>query len=265
MTRAAAKLNYSQPTVTKHLQLLEEEVGAPLFERREGRRTLSRAGAVLYDHSKRVLDEMYQLNRDILTLKREGATLRVGGMEQYLCSFFLPNVRWFANRHPDVAVEMHAVTNDEAFAQVQTRELDFGIAVGKHARDLAERVLGYEDLVLFASRKTARDESAFRDCLDRCPVLLDQRATYIRYGFLKQGVKFPLMVHCDSDEAVMEGVLRHGYLGLMGTGRIKEQIDAGEAVVLRTLSSHVPVKLFAHPLALENPLFDYFFAQFAVR
>ncbi|MDE3197696.1 MAG: LysR family transcriptional regulator [Acidobacteriota bacterium] len=56
-TRAAVELGYSQSTVTSHIQALERDVGAPLFERvrfsREialteiGRRTLEHAGRLL--------------------------------------------------------------------------------------------------------------------------------------------------------------------------------------------------------------------------
>lgn len=263
MTRAALKLNYAQPTVTKHLQLIEEEMGAPLFERQDGRKVLSRAGTILYKHSKVVLDEMFQLNRDVLSMKSEGTVLRVGGMDQYCCDFFLPQVQTCTGRYPDVVVEMRAVSNDEAFRLVQSRELDFGIAVGKQgSRDLAERVIDHEDLVLFASKKLATDASSYEQCLERYPVLLDQRANYIHYGFLKQGVVFPKMVQCDSDEAVKKGGLEHAFLGLIGTGRIRKEIASGQVTVLHTYSSHVPVKLFAHKAGMENPLFEYFFKLF---
>jgi len=56
-TRAAAELGYSQSSVTGHIQALERELGAPLFERHRfsrtvvltkvGHRTLEYAGRLL--------------------------------------------------------------------------------------------------------------------------------------------------------------------------------------------------------------------------
>ncbi|RDB61613.1 hypothetical protein C1878_10805 [Gordonibacter sp. 28C] len=206
---------------------------------------------------------MFQLNQEVASLKSVGALLRVGGMDQYCCEFILPVVKSFASRHPEVTIEMHGVSNDDAYRLVQSHELDFSIAVGKQGvRDLTERIVGYEDLVLCVSRKLAKDSSDFERCLMRYPVLLDKRANYINYGFLQQGVAFPNMVHCDSDEAVKEGVLNYGFMGMIGTGRVQKEIEAGQVVVLHTFSSHVPVKAFAHKANQENPLHKAFFNLF---
>lgn len=263
MTRTALKLNYAQSTVTKHLQLLEDEMGAPLFERQDGHRVLSPMGEILYKHSKVVLGEMFQISRDIVSLKNEGTLLRVGAMDQYCCDFFLPQVRTCVARHQGVVIEMFAVSNDEAFSLALSRDLDFSIAVGKQgSRDLAERVIDYEDLVLFASKKIVDDAGSLEQCLERHPVLLDRRANYIYYGFLKQGVSFPRMVQCNSDETVKRGVLEHAFLGLIGTGRIRDEIASGKVAILHVYSSHVPVKLFAHKADMDSPLFKYFFKLF---
>ncbi|ULT57044.1 LysR family transcriptional regulator [Neobacillus drentensis] len=263
LSRAAMRLNYSQPTVTKHLKILEEEVGMPLFEKKDGKKVLTKAGEILYKHSKNVLSEMFQLSHDFLFFKEQKTIIRVGGLENYCYNYFLPKIRTFLDKYPDVTAEVHAVSNDNALKQVLNQELDFGIAVGKQSTaDVIDCVLGYEDLVLFASSKIAKDNSYLEYCIEHYPVLLDHRANYIYYGFLKQGVTFPRMVHCNSDEAVKEGVLNHSYLGMLGTGRLKEEIESGEITILHTYSSHVPVKIFTHKSNLDIPLFKQFFHSF---
>lgn len=49
MTRAAEKLMISQPSLSKTLKRLEQEVGTPLFDRVNGRLELNRAGSLFYE------------------------------------------------------------------------------------------------------------------------------------------------------------------------------------------------------------------------
>lgn len=263
LSRAAMKLNYSQSTVTKHLKILEAEIGMPLFERKNGKRSLSKVGEILYKHSKNVLNEMFQLNHDLYFIKGNKPIIRVGGLENYCYHYFLPKLRNFIDKFPDITAEVHAVSNDNALRQVLNHELDFGIAVGKQiTSEIVDCVVGFEDLVLFASSKIAKDASYLDYCIENYPVLLDKKANYIYYGFLKQGVTFPRMIHCNSDEAVKEGVLTNQYIGMLGTGRLQKEIESGEITILNRYSTHVPVKLFTLKSNLENPLYNQFFKTF---
>jgi DNA-binding transcriptional LysR family regulator len=56
-TRAAAELGYSQSSVTGHIQALERELGAPLFERHRFSRTvvLTRVGRRVLEYAGRLL------------------------------------------------------------------------------------------------------------------------------------------------------------------------------------------------------------------
>lgn len=263
LSRAAIKLNYCQPTVTKHLKILENDIGMPLFEKKNGKKVLSKAGETLYKHSKNVLGEVFQLNHDLSLIKGDKPIIRVGGLEHYCYSYFLPNLRNFTKKFSHISAEVHAVSNDNTLKYLLNHELDFCISVGKQVMsDMVECIIGYEDLVLFASSKIAKDSSDLENCLENFPVLLDKRANYIYYGFLKQGVAFPQMIHCNSDEAVKEGVLTGQYIGMLGTGRLKKEIESKEITILHTYSSNVPVKLFTLKSNLENPLFYQFFQSF---
>ena len=53
--RAAARLHISQPPLTRQIQLLEGELGAPLFERQPKGLVLTAAGCALLDDARRIL------------------------------------------------------------------------------------------------------------------------------------------------------------------------------------------------------------------
>src|ERR1044072_9123051 len=49
-TRAGARLHRSQPAISRRLGLLEQELGAPLFDRLRGRARLTEGGPALPPH-----------------------------------------------------------------------------------------------------------------------------------------------------------------------------------------------------------------------
>ena len=64
-TRASEKLFVTQPTISKMIRNIEEELGQPLLNR-EGRRfTLTDSGQVLFNRAQTILAEMQQLEAEL--------------------------------------------------------------------------------------------------------------------------------------------------------------------------------------------------------
>lgn len=80
LTRAAAKLNVSQSTLSVQIKRLEEQLGQQLFERRNRQLVLTEAGRIALDHA----DSIFHLGEELLgTLGRQTGgerVLRVGAI-----------------------------------------------------------------------------------------------------------------------------------------------------------------------------------------
>jgi len=57
-TRAASMLHLSQPAISRRIDLLEHELGAPLFERLRNGALLTEAGATFLPHAESLLASM---------------------------------------------------------------------------------------------------------------------------------------------------------------------------------------------------------------
>ena len=57
-SRAARRLNMSQPPLSRHILSLEDELGTPLFERTPRGMRLLPAGTVFLTHARRILAEV---------------------------------------------------------------------------------------------------------------------------------------------------------------------------------------------------------------
>lgn len=107
--RAAAALNMSEPSVSTHIQMLERVVGAMLFERSRGRRTLhlTDAGHVLLET---VTDVFASLDRGAQALEAlridEASTVSVG-VGVYFGGYLMPRLQErFRERHPSMTVRV---------------------------------------------------------------------------------------------------------------------------------------------------------------
>src|SRR5712691_2289451 len=79
LTRAAEKLNLSQPAVSAHIKGLEEMLGLRLFDRSPAGMVLTRAGAQLRQQAEEVIGAMKSFRHLAAALKGKIAgRLRVG-------------------------------------------------------------------------------------------------------------------------------------------------------------------------------------------
>ena len=78
---AAEKLHISQPTLSSAMKKLEEEIGAPLFERTKNRMSLNENGLAAAGFAGRILREEEALRQHVQEMERRKHTISLG-----LCS-----------------------------------------------------------------------------------------------------------------------------------------------------------------------------------
>ncbi|MCL6593611.1 MAG: LysR family transcriptional regulator [Alicyclobacillus sp.] len=124
-TRAAEKLNVSQPALSQQIKLLEDSLGAPLFHRNGRRVTITQAGEVLRQHSQRVFAELRQLDvalRELYGLRRGRITLGCSGLH-----LSVSLVARFHRQYPDIRLSVFDARSDETMERVVRREWDAGL------------------------------------------------------------------------------------------------------------------------------------------
>src|SRR4051812_3320759 len=124
-TRAAARLNSTQSTVSAQIQRLETDAGHLMFVRSTRSVRLTSAGEVLLGYARTIL----RLNEDArlqLSGNRLGGKLRVGAGEDL--AGWLPKIlRDFAPQHPDVRIEVEIGVGMNLFRMMEMQKLDIAI------------------------------------------------------------------------------------------------------------------------------------------
>lgn len=129
-TRAADLLGLTQPAVSQHIHVLEEQYGVKLFDYRRKKLTLTAAGELVRDasrtmrHDEAYLKEKLQVLGDRPRPLNFGATLTVA-------EFALPGrLAAYLHAHPDRDVRLVVGNTQELLAGLDRGTLDFALVEG---------------------------------------------------------------------------------------------------------------------------------------
>lgn len=242
-TRAAMKLNYSQPTVTKHIKSLEEQLGTILLEKRRGQYVLTYAGEQLYKRVINILGEV----RLIEEIPREYGInhyIHLQGHDYYCFRHFLPAIRKVCKRNPNISYRLHASSNEETISKLLKNEIDIGIVSGNIASSsLVYETIDYEGVALCINTKYYHSHYQLEDYFEHYPIVIDQSEYYNYHNSFRQSSLTPQIIDSTSDEVVQEAILKNGMLGIVRTGRIQDLIESGHITIVKEVSSDDPVNL----------------------
>ena len=129
ISKAAAQLGLSQPSVSLQIQALETELGAQLFERRGPKIRLTHDGELLLDLARSVIEDFERLPDDFASLRdslaRGSVNIAAGGSTlQYILP---PYVEAFVHEFPQVDLRLHNVTGKTGLSLLRTGEMDIAI------------------------------------------------------------------------------------------------------------------------------------------
>ncbi len=258
LTKAAIRLNYSQPTVTKHIKILEEEIGAQLIIKENGKYTLTHAGELLYRHTNTILKEITMI-KEISAEMGKKQTLELQSLDYYCYNFFVPAIKDIVKKYPATSFQIKASSIDDTFSKIIKNEIDLGIVVGKMIPpNIESAIIGYEKFVLAISTKTAHKFKNKDYYLENYPVIVHRNSKYMYYNFFNQGLTFPMIIDCDSDEVIKESVLAGDMIAIIGSSRLQKEVDNGEIMVLDVLAEKEAIHLVKNKKK-QNSVLDYLF------
>jgi DNA-binding transcriptional LysR family regulator len=108
--RAADELHIAQPALSRQIRALEQDLGTPLLTRDSHGVALTDAGRQLLSDAGPLLASAHAVRRRVTLAARGSQRLMVGFRAGVAVT---PAVRLFAERHPDVLVDMQRIEWDD--------------------------------------------------------------------------------------------------------------------------------------------------------
>ncbi|CAB3756806.1 LysR family transcriptional regulator [Paraburkholderia humisilvae] len=153
--RAAARLNLSQPPLSRQLAALEASLGVTLIERNSRSVTLTAAGARFYADAKAILAALDQAGRNArAALLGERGELTIGFTMCAAYSVLPTYACTYGAAFPDVTLNLREIVSNDLAAQVLDGRLDAAIMLsGAPHHVLCERTLLTEPLCVALPRR----------------------------------------------------------------------------------------------------------------
>jgi DNA-binding transcriptional LysR family regulator len=127
-SKAGERLHLSQPAISKRIALLEEQLGAALFDRVGRQVALTDAGRTLLPYARRALQDMEDGRRALSHLSgKVGGRLSIGTSHHIGLHRLPPVLRAFTEKFPDVDLDIHFMDSEDACEAVVQGKLEIGI------------------------------------------------------------------------------------------------------------------------------------------
>jgi DNA-binding transcriptional LysR family regulator len=124
---AAQILHTSQPNISKHIRLLEQELGVILLNRQGSHIQVTEAGRAVLKNTERILDHVEAMQQALSDLQgSEHGVLRLGACGMPGLYLLPPVLAEFRQRHPLVEVSMNVGNSREVIDRVVHNQVEIG-------------------------------------------------------------------------------------------------------------------------------------------
>jgi DNA-binding transcriptional LysR family regulator len=128
ITKAANLLHLTQPTLSRQLMQLEEELGVTLFKRSKHRIILTEDGMLLRRRAEEIVSLAEKTKEDFLNKNEQLAgTVSVGSGELQSSEFLMHLVSEFQKENPLVQFSMYSGNSDNIKERIENGLLDIGL------------------------------------------------------------------------------------------------------------------------------------------
>jgi LysR family positive regulator for ilvC len=269
--RAAEASHISPSALSRSIQRLEDEVGAPLFERNNRSVSLTGAGRLFLDYARGAMDDWETIRNNLMAASGE-----LRGEVSMFCSvtasysFLFDILDRFRRDHPRVEIKLHTGDPEEAVARVLAgdEDLSIGARPARLPRGLAFRPIAVSPLVFIASKRHAHlglGKNGTGTDWSGTPMILPERGigrTRADEWFRRLGLLPAIYAQVAGNEAIVSMVSLGFGVGIVPRIVLDNSPLAERVKVLDIRPELTPyeVGLFALEKRLASPLISAFWA-----
>ncbi|MFJ7887074.1 LysR family transcriptional regulator [Lysinibacillus xylanilyticus] len=177
-TKAAEKLNITQPTLSHQIKVLENELGIPLFDRLGKKIAITDAGKILHEQCTHIFRAIDNTSNQIIELKElKAGKLAIGTLPGELTNLVSDYLLDYHLEYPDLQICINS--SDDLLKQFKDNKIDFAISYKQDYFDYEDEQLQiiplFTEELLFVAHSEhpllASEKIAFQDVLE-LPLIL---------------------------------------------------------------------------------------------
>ena len=256
-TRAAEILVSSQPSVSRTIKMLEQDLNCTLFTRTQKGVTLTPEGVDLYQHIRVAYEEILAGEE---TVKREcgleEGSIYMGANETALHCFLFEQLESFRQKYPAIKLRIQSSTTPDAMHMLKERAIELAVVSGpvEAEHKMRKTAVGeFQDILIGGPRFRQLARRTLRlEALTRYPLILLSRGTKTRDFYEDFFQQYGLSVEPDievaSADLILPMVIHNLGIGFLPREIARPELEKGTVVELQLEEDIPPRKIFL----LEN-------------
>ncbi len=275
ISRAAERLYLTQPAVSQHIHALEIHLGAQLFQR--GRRgvTLTPAGKVLLDYSRRILELTAEAQQAVaLASGARTGVVRLGASPGVGPCLMPEWIGAFHALHPTINVTLRTAPTPRIIRALQERRIDLGIVEGEvHDSTVQTIPLWDEEIVIVVGpgHPWWGQERVHAQELDQQPFVAREQGSLTRAWEERTleefGVHPNVVAEFDTPIAIKQAVASGLGIALLPQFAVQRELETGRLHGVKLAEGRLErtLKILWAPHCLKNPAVHAFLYHLSVE
>jgi DNA-binding transcriptional LysR family regulator len=276
-TKAAELLHLSQPSLSKQVKTLEENLDVLLINREKHQISLTENGKVLLQYSERILALCEESCRALLDLKNgERGNLTVGA-SQTIGIYLLPRVlALFAQNYPQINLKVQVNSTRIIAKNILNREIDLAVVGGEIPKDFRKNLVVenfVEDelsLIIakshpFATQKKIRKEDLYHLNF----ITLNSNSTirkFIDNILIQHQIEtkqFKIIMQLNSIEGIKTAVSLGLGAAFVSSSAIEKEIELQTIEILKIENIRITrtLRIISSPDYSKSKAFDFFYNE----
>jgi LysR family transcriptional regulator, nitrogen assimilation regulatory protein len=238
-SRAAEMLHVAQPSLSQQIKSLEDELGVKLFVRHARGVTATEPGQQLYDHARKVLQELDHAKSTLRSQTLDPSGRISIGLPTSACrGLSLPLLRLMALRFPKITLHIVEAMTGYLDELIYAGRIDVALLYDHKAFEhVAWTEMITEDLMLFVPGDSpiAKRKSVPFKKLAGLPIVLPGRPNVLRTVIERLAARHEITLDikdCDSLPAIAKLVCNANYMTITTHFAFFDEIARGEMVAV---------------------------------
>jgi DNA-binding transcriptional LysR family regulator len=255
-SRAAQKLERTQPAISLAVQRLENELGEKLLDRSLKDGTLTDAGKIVVEYAQKFENLRRELKNSLTELRNQYTGKLIIGANESGALYLLTHLCKFRELYPGVKIEIRRSLSRNIPSEVLEGSLDFGVVSYRPGdRNLYSTVI-YHDAVAFIvhpqHRFASRNQISIRDLGNEVVIAHNIASPYrqiVLDAFQKHRVKLNMAIEMPTVETIKKLVETQMGVAFVPRMCVQSELAAGQLVEIPVRELPVARKIhLVHPV-----------------
>ena len=221
---AAQHLCLTQPTITKYIQNLEQNLHCQLFIRSRKGVTLTSEGQMLFRQISRAVQQMSRVGNLLQDFVNcQSGKINIGASELTMRYYLLPYLESFRRQYPNVNLQIHAFSTPLSLSALNAGTIDFAVSItpldgAEHF--LVTKTSDFQDIVVAGSQYTfLQNKTLTLKELTAYPIVCMEKGTTTRKFwdsiFKHHGIELHPNIEVNSNDLIPPTVLHNLGIGFV--------------------------------------------------